>query len=70
MTVLDLSSLEEGSLNMARAKSLNKDPTRKYLKVRDKLSIIERIEKGEKQCEIAKSTGLSKSAVTLIKKKQ
>ena len=53
---------------MTKPKSLNQDPKPKHLTVRDKLSIIERIEKGEKQCEIAKSTGLSKSAVTLIKK--
>ena len=52
---------------MTRSKSL-KNPKRIRLTTHEKLSILDRIDKGEKQCEIAKSTGLSKAAVSSIKK--
>ena len=40
---------------MARSKLVNKEPKLQRLTVREKLSVIERLENGERQCEIVKS---------------
>ena len=68
MAVSNQSQLERDLFNMTRPKSVKKDPKRIRLTVREKLCILDRLGKGEKQCEIVKSTGLSKAAVSSIKK--
>ena len=66
MAVSNQSQLERDLFNMTRPKSVKKDPKRIRLTVREKLCILDRLGKGEKRCEIVKSTGLSKAAVSLM----
>ena len=56
------------AFSMARSQLVNKGRKLNRLTVREKLSILKRFEKGERQCDIVKSTGLSRSVVSRIKK--
>jgi DNA-directed RNA polymerase specialized sigma subunit len=47
---------------------VDKEPKLQRLTVREKLSVLKRLENGERQCEVAKSLGLSKTQVVRIKK--
>ena len=67
-SVLNLLVVLKHHFSMARSKLVNKEPKLQRLTVREKLSVIERLENGERQCEIVKSLGLSKTVVVRIKK--
>jgi Tc5 transposase DNA-binding domain/CENP-B N-terminal DNA-binding domain len=56
------------AFSMARSRLVNKERKLNRLTVREKLSILKRLENGERQCDIVKSTGVSKTVVGRIKK--
>jgi Tc5 transposase DNA-binding domain len=56
------------SVEMARSNLSKEGRNLKRLTVSDKLAILDRLDRGERQCEIVKTTKLSQAVVSRIKK--